>query len=68
MAVRLVSNFTLSTLGQLDSFGGFAQHLAGLASRMLHESKAIAGRQVLRGPAVDTVRRQGIYSLLYTKL
>ncbi|CAM9325540.1 unnamed protein product [Pylaiella littoralis] len=45
MAVRLVSNFTLSALGQLDSFGGFAQHLAGLASRMLHESKALAGRQ-----------------------
>lgn len=41
-----MSNFTLSALGQLDSFGGFAQHLAGLASRMLHESKALAGRQV----------------------
>ncbi|CAN0272495.1 unnamed protein product, partial [Ectocarpus fasciculatus] len=44
MAVRLVSNFKLSTLGQLDSFAAFAQHLAALSSRMLHESKALAGR------------------------
>ncbi|CAM9663917.1 unnamed protein product, partial [Scytosiphon promiscuus] len=44
MAVRLVANFTLFTLGQLESFAGFAQHLAALASRMLHESKALAGR------------------------
>lgn len=46
MAVRLVANFTLRTLGQLDSFAGFAQHLAALASRMLHESKALAGGDV----------------------
>ncbi|CAM9400550.1 unnamed protein product [Ascophyllum nodosum] len=44
MAMRLVSNFKLASLAPLECFGGFAQQLASLSSRMLHESAALAGQ------------------------
>ena len=46
MAMRLVSNFKLASLAPLECFGGFAQQLASLSSRMLHESAALAGQDV----------------------